>query len=138
MWYYQGKEFTENDIEVGIVGFVYKITNLITGKKYIGKKTFYFSKTKKVKGKNKRTLISSDWNSYYGSNKVLQEDVEKHGSENYKREILYLCKTKSECSYLELREQIDNRVLESDDYYNEYIIVRLNKKHLKNIRENPT
>lgn len=129
MWFYNEKEFTEENIE-SFISFVYCITNLETNRKYIGKKTFYFLRTKIINGKRKKIKILSDWQTYYGSNKILQEEISINGINNYKREILHLCKTKSEASYLELKEQMNNNVLESNDYYNEYIIVKINKKHL--------
>lgn len=121
------------------VGFVYLITNISTGKKYIGKKLAKFSKTtyKVVKLKNGtkkkkkiRSKIDSDWQEYYGSSEALSKDVQEQGAENFKREILYYCSSKAECSYLEAREQFDRRVLESDDYYNGHIQVRVHKNHV--------
>lgn len=38
MWYYNKKEFNETPEE--FQGFVYIITNINTGKKYVGKRTF--------------------------------------------------------------------------------------------------
>jgi hypothetical protein len=110
------------------------ITNVATNKKYIGKKIFHFTKTKQVKGKKKRSKVESDWQTYYGSNKELNEHVELFGTHNFKREILHLCVNKSQMSYLELREQIDRRVLETEEYYNEWISVKVRKtKHLTNL-----
>jgi len=129
-WVYKEKDFFEDDIEDNY-GFVYLITNLKTGKKYIGKKFFYSSKTKTLKGKKKRYKVNSDWQTYYGSNKELQNDVILHGTENFKREILYLCKSKGECSYFEAKEQFSRQVLESEEYYNTWIMVRVRKNHLK-------
>lgn len=116
------------------IGFVYIITNITSGKKYIGKKLGKFSKTKykmhvqkngkKVRKKIK-SLIDSDWQEYYGSSDNLHKDIEKLGKENFTREILYFCKTKAELSYLEAKEQFDRRVLETDDYYNGIINVRV-------------
>lgn len=129
MWFYRGIEFTSENVE-NYLGFVYCITNLTNNRKYIGKKTFHFTRTKIINGKRKKVKIPSDWEIYYGSNKILQEEVITNGINNYRREILHLCKTKSEASYLELKEQMINNVLETDDYYNEYIMVKINKKHL--------
>jgi hypothetical protein len=129
-WIYKEKDFLEENIEDNY-GFVYLITNLKTGKKYIGKKFFYSSKTKTVKGKKKRIKVSSDWQTYYGSNTELQKDVIMLGTENFKREILFLCKTKGECGYLEAKEQFVRQVLESNEYYNTWIMVRVRKNHLK-------
>jgi hypothetical protein len=123
------------------VGFVYVITNNITGRKYIGKKLAKFSKTTyktvKLKNGNKkrkkiRSKIDSDWQLYYGSSPELTKDIEKLGIENFTREILYYCKSKSECSYIEAREQFARKVLESDDYYNGHIQVRVHGSHIKN------
>ena len=127
MWFYNG-QYIDNPGDY--VGFVYLITNQITGRKYIGKKNFYFSKTKQVKGKKKRYKVESDWLDYYGSNKELSADVEKLGKENFKREILMLCNTKGDFAYYEAKLQFDNKVLESNEYYNTWIMVRVHKKHL--------
>ena len=123
------------------VGFVYLITNNLTGRKYIGKKLAKFSKTtyKVVKlknGKKKRKKIKgkieSDWQTYYGSNTELNADVARLGVDNFAREVLYYCSSKAECSYIEAREQFRHRVLESDDYYNGQISVRVHGSHIKN------
>jgi hypothetical protein len=127
MWFYNG-EYIDNPGDY--VGFVYQITNQITNRKYIGKKNFYFSKTKQVKGKKKRFKVESDWQDYYGSNKELAADVVELGKENFKREILKLCKSKGEFGYFEAKYQFDKNVLESDEYYNTWIMVRVHKKHL--------
>ena len=123
------------------VGFVYIITNLTTGRRYIGKKLAKFAKTTyrivKLKNGNKRkkkirSKIDSNWQTYYGSNTELNTDVEKLGVDNFTREILYYCSSKAECSYIEAREQFRHRVLESDDYYNGQISVRVHGSHIKN------
>jgi hypothetical protein len=118
-------------IPEGYVAFVYLIENKINGKKYIGKKGFYFTRTKKVKGKNKRVKIESDWQTYWSSSDQLKKDVDQYGEENFTREILHLVKTKGLASYLELREQIDRRVLEEDNWYNNYIHARIHGNHIK-------
>ena len=122
------------------IGFVYCITNLKNNRKYIGKKLAKFSKTKyrivKFKNGNKRkrkikNQIDSDWREYYGSNEELLKDIATIGSEHFKREILYYCKSKAECSYVEAREQFLRRVLESDEYYNGIINCRIHGSHIK-------
>jgi hypothetical protein len=113
---------------------VYQITNLTNGRKYIGKKFFYSSKTKQVKGKKKRYKASSDWQTYYGSSAELTKDVLSLGHDKFKREILYLCLSKGDCGYLEAKEQFVCGALESDEYYNTWIMVRVRKSHLKGIK----
>ena len=121
------------------VGFVYLITNVISGRKYIGKKLAKFAKTsyKVVKLKNGtkkkkkiRSKVDSDWRDYYGSNLELNVDVLKLGKENFTREILYYCTSKAQCSYIEAREQFSRKVLESTDYYNGQISVRVHGSHI--------
>jgi hypothetical protein len=138
-WYYNDQEITE--LPEDVVGFVYLITCVTTGKMYVGKKLAKFAKTtyKVVKLKNGtkkrkkiKSKINSDWQQYYGSSPNLTEDINKLGTDNFKREILYYCKSKSECSYIEAREQFARRVLESDDYYNGHIQVRVHGSHIKN------
>jgi hypothetical protein len=123
------------------VGFVYLITNNLSGRKYIGKKLAKFNKTtyKTVTQKNGtkkrkkiRSKINSDWREYYGSSPELTADVITLGTENFTREILYYCKSKSECSYIEAREQFTRKVLESQDYYNGHIQVRVHGSHIIN------
>lgn len=126
-WLYEGVPFDNFE---GYVGYVYIITNLVDDRKYIGKKNFLFSKTKVLKGKKKKFKVESDWKTYYGSNKELAADVEKLGCHNFKREIVKLCKSKGEFAYFEAKAQFDNNVLESDEYYNSWIMCRIHKKHL--------
>ncbi len=123
------------------VGFVYLITNNLTGRKYIGKKLAKFSKTtyRTVKQKNGikkkkriRSKIDSDWQQYYGSSAELTADIERLGTHNFTREILFYCASKSECSYIEAREQFSRRVLESQDYYNGHIQVRVHGRQILN------
>ena len=139
VWLYESQQVDQ--LPEDCVGFVYLITNNLTGRKYIGKKLAKFSKTTykvvKLKNGNKkkkkiRSKIDSDWQLYYGSSPELTKDIELLGIENFKREILYYCKSKSECSYIEAREQFARRVLESDDYYNGHIQVRVHGSHIKN------
>lgn len=130
-WQYNNQLFTEDMIGDNY-GFVYIITNLSTNKKYIGKKFFYSTKTRQVKGKKKREKVFSDWQSYYGSNQVLKEDVVSLGKDNFKREIIHLCLSKGECNYMEAYEQFVNDILRKPhEYYNHWIMVRVQRSHLK-------
>ena len=132
MWYYENEEYNETPEEYQ--GFVYEIEELDTGKKYIGKKNFWKPKTLPINSKRKRrvrTRVESDWREYYGSSKEVQLLVESKGTSNYKRRILRLCKTKGEMSYYEAKVQFEKDVLLSDEYYNEFIGVKIHSKHIK-------
>lgn len=140
-WTHQGKPVTElpNDCE----GFVYLITNLTNNRKYVGKKLAKFKKTRpplKGKTRKRREKVESDWQEYWGSSDHLKADVEKLGPENFSREILYFCDSRGLMSYLEAKEQFDRRVLETDEYYNGIINVRVGsskilKEGLQSMRE---
>jgi hypothetical protein len=139
MWTYENQIVEE--LPEDCVGFVYNITNLVSGRQYIGKKLSKFSKTsyKTVtlkngtkKKKKIKSKIDSDWMTYYGSSIELNKDVETLGKENFKREILHYCNSKALCSYIEAREQFARKVLESDEYYNGQISVRVHGSHIKN------
>ena len=128
-WTHNGKDILELPNEV--VGFVYQITNTTNGRMYIGKKLARFKRSRPpLKGrKNKRRYkVDSDWRDYYGSSDELTIDVNKLGKENFKREVLFFCNSKAELSYVEAREQFARKVLESDDYYNGHIRVRVHGK----------
>jgi len=129
-WTYLNESFTETPERRDLYGFVYLITNLIDGRKYVGKKFFWSMKSKQVNKRRKRFLAESDWRDYWGSNDELKKDIDIAGSSNFKREILHLCSSKSECSYLEAKEQIDRGVLLSKEYYNSWISLKITKKHL--------
>lgn len=133
-WMYKGLLFEEPLPEH--YGFVYVITNNTNQKKYIGKKLFWFKKTKILKGKKKRYLAVSDWKTYYGSSKFLLEEIANTGIEHFSREILKLCRSKGECSYFEAKAQFDHGVLlNSDMWYNDWIICRVHRKHIGNHEE---
>lgn len=136
-WYYQNAEVVE--LPEDCIGFVYLIKNTLSGRKYIGKKLAKFSKTtyKTVKLKNGtkkkkkiRSKIDSDWKDYYGSSMELTSDITNLGIQHFTREILHYCQSKAECSYIEAREQFDRKVLESTDYYNGQISVRVHGSHI--------
>lgn len=129
-WIYENKELQE--IPEGFFGFVYLITNNITGRKYIGKKQFNSYRSKKVKDKKRRKhyILESDWKDYWGSCEELLEDIKEFGVKNFSREILRLCKTKRDLTYSEVELQIKADVLTALDekgnrlYYNSNIMNR--------------
>lgn len=138
MWLYDSNEVTE--LPDDCVGFVYLITNLTNDRKYVGKKLSKFSRTtyKTVtlkngtkKKKKIKSKIDSDWLEYYGSSNELNKDIELLGKDNFTREILFFCKSKAECSYVEAREQFSRKVLETDEYYNNNIMCRIHGSHIR-------
>ena len=133
MWLYQGKEFTSDMIQE-YVGFVYVITDKANNKKYIGQKRFWSKVTRPpLKGKKnkRRSVKESDWATYYGSNKELQELVEGTSCSMFEREIIHLCKSLGQMNYLELKEQVIRDVLfKPDEYYNAIIQCRIHRKHV--------
>jgi hypothetical protein len=128
-------EFTDapDDIE----GFVYVITDKRNDKKYVGKKRFW-SVTRKppLKGKKRKRVVrkESDWMKYYGSSELVNQLLVEHGEDNFHREIIHLCKTKGEMSYLEAKEQFDRNVLLNDKYYNEFIGCKIHSKHVSGLK----
>ena len=132
-WLFESEEIEA--LPEDCIGFVYLITNLTNNRKYIGKKLARFKTTKPpLKGrKNKRRgTKESNWREYYGSNDELNEEITQLGTEKFKREVLYYCKTKAECSYIEAREQFRHKVLETQEYYNGHIQVRVHGSHIIN------
>ncbi len=136
-WLYEGT--TVEQLPEDCVGFVYIITNLISNRKYIGKKLAKFSRTtyrvQKLKNGTKkkkriRSKVDSDWQEYYGSSDELNADIDKLGKQNFKREILHYCTSKAETSYLEAKEQFERKVLETEEYYNGHIQVRVHGSHI--------
>lgn len=135
MWYMNEIEFKDapDDIE----GFVYVITDKRNDKKYVGKKKFW-SVTRKppLKGKTRKRVVrkESDWMKYYGSSELVNQLLVEHGEDNFHREIIHLCKTKGEMSYLEAKEQFDRNVLLNDEYYNEFIGCKIHSKHVTGLK----
>lgn len=136
-WTFEGNDVTE--IPEGYIGFVYCITCSINGKKYIGKKLFTFARTKvktitlkngEKRKKKIRDRVDSDWMEYYGSSDYLKKDIELLGIENFNREILYICKTKDECTYRESEEIFKRQALLTEAYYNAWIACKTRKSNV--------
>ena len=132
-WLYNDEIYDPETPPEDAVGFVYRITNLSNGRKYLGKKIFWSTRRVKQKGKvrRKKVVKESDWRKYYGSSNSLKEEVKELGKDKYKREILRICKTKGECSYWEAKLQFQYDVILREDYYNEYIHCRIHSSHIK-------
>ena len=136
-WTYQGTTFTSVDID-DFFGFVYCITNLQTGKKYIGRK--YFTQRRKPRGGKRKVTTESDWKRYYGSSAELKADIKKFGHSIFRREIISLHKTLGKVNYEETKQLFLNNVLMEalDDgtpaYYNSNILGRYMRKDYGHFR----
>ena len=141
VWLLEGKPYDPKfeDIPSEYVGFVYRITDTETGEMYIGQKRFRKTKTlpiTKTRKRRKRTLVESDWRSYYSSSTTIKENVVAGHTDRYKREILSFGYSKGDLNFLELKEQMDNNVLFDDTYLNGILNARIHKKHIsKNLKE---
>lgn len=131
-WIYNGEPYNEPG---EYYGFVYIITNVLSGRKYIGKKFFWSLKRRQVNKVRKRYKAESDWKDYWSSSDELKNDIELLGKENFTREIIYLCKSKGVTNYLEAKEQFNKSVLENEDlWYNSWIMVKVSKSHLNKLK----
>lgn len=111
-------------------GFVYEITNLVTGKKYIGKKQcLTVRKQPPLKGKkNKRhKIIETDWRDYTSSCNELNDDLLVHGKDKFEFRIIKWCNGKAEMAYYEAKIQFERDALLRDDYYNGIVNLRISK-----------
>ena len=129
-WSYKGSTFTSADIN-GFFGYVYRITNLQSGKEYIGRK--YFTQRRKPRGGKRKVTTESDWKKYYGSSKELTDDIKKLGRSVFKREIISLHRTAGKVNYEETRQLFLNNVLTEHvdglpKYYNSNILGRYMRK----------
>lgn len=130
-WLYQNKIFKDS---TGWVGFVYRIDNLKTGEFYIGKKLFTKAGYRQVKKKRRKLRKPSGWETYFGSNERLLKDVAKLGKDNFKREILRLCKTRSECSYYETKYILDLHCLLLPNCYNDWVQAKITRRHVGGLK----
>ena len=135
-WLYKGTPFLSEDIGDSF-GFVYRITNLKNGRKYIGRKYFWSKRKPRITTKNKsrrRVTSESDWKKYYGSCPELKDDLTKYGKDFFSREILSLHGSLGKVNFEETRQLFLHEVLSAklDDgtskYYNAQILNRYYKK----------
>ena len=141
-WYYKNEPFLITPEDK--VGFVYLITNSITGRKYIGKKSFWSKVTKPpLKGKKQKrhSRKESDWKKYCSSSNYLLDDIEEYGVEYFAFEILTMHTNKTELNFTELKIQIYWDVLDATyedgtrTFYNENINLRIYKSKSPEILE---
>jgi len=127
----------------GCIGFVYEIKNIKTGKFYIGRKSIFSNTKKKLTKKElaehtgpgkkptkKLVTKESDWENYWGSNKVLLAEIKENGTSDFRKEILKFCFNKKQLTYWELHFQCKCEVLFSDKSYNDNILAKFFRKDL--------
>jgi len=136
-WVYEGREFTSDDIG-DFYGFVYRITNLVTGHDYVGRKYFKtIQKLKPLKGfkRKRKSVKETNWKEYWGSSNRLTADIEELGQENFTREIICLCESRGDTNYMEAKIQFDEEVLLNPENYNGIIAVKIGVGSVKNLSE---
>lgn len=137
MWLYKGEVISEiTQFPSDVHGFIYETTHIPTGKKYLGKKTLFYNKKKKLTKKEllayegkpgrKPTHIriqsESDWKKYYGSEETIKQLLKEGKHEEFQREIIDLAYDKKHLTYLETKYLFTNNVLENDEYLNSNIL----------------
>lgn len=118
--------------------FIYKITNKINGKFYIGKKILFFKKKVKLSNKKKKELntrkrysinvIESDWLNYYGSSKDLLYDISVLGTDKFDKEIIRFVKGKKAATAWEIYHIIKSDALLIENSYNGNLLGRIYKR----------
>ncbi len=130
-WYYKGEIFNSSKID-SAHGFIYIIEEISTGRIYIGQKQLWTKKTKMVNKKKKKITIESDWKNYYSSSGYIKEKVELEGTSDFKRYVAVLCISAGQMNYVELKLQMDLKVLERPHLYiNGFVGGRITNSHIK-------
>jgi hypothetical protein len=143
MWNYKGKIINniEDMGEIIPFGFIYEVTHLPTGKKYLGKKQL-ISVQKKALGKKELALITdkrlskkktvtkeTDWKDYHGSHLEIKQMIKDKKQSEFKREILIFVSSKKLLTYYEDKYLYINGVIEpGSTYFNDNISGRFFKK----------
>lgn len=85
-------------------GFIYTVTNLVSGRKYLGKKQYWVYKKRKPFKEN-------NWHYYTSSSKELNEDIKALGKQNFEFKIIKNCTTRGGLTYIEANQQHKKDVL---------------------------
>lgn len=127
-WTHQGVPFVGPTNIDETYGMVYRITNKLTGKFYIGAKFFYKPHYRMVNKKKKKSMIESDWRDYWSSSEKLQTDVAELGVDNFTREVVELVKFRGMVKYLESKMIFALECLERDDCYNSIVGCKIHRR----------
>ena len=132
-WTFCGQPFVE---AADWLGFVYVIDNVAEDRRYIGKKLLISTRMRMIKGRRRRQHTASDWRSYWGSNRHVHADRDRLGEAAFRRQILYLVRSRGVLSYLEAKTQFDAAVLlHPERWYNGIINCRINARHVQQIAD---
>ena len=148
-WTYQGRVINElHDMPEGTHGFIYKITNGLTGEYYIGKKQVQSTRKRKFGKKETAALTDkrmkryemvtkeSNWVDYRSSNKIVSGWFDKDGRPNptsndtLELKILKFCGNKKSLTYYELQEQFSHNVLADELSLNDNLLGKFFRKDL--------
>ena len=132
-WKFKGNIVTEENTPEGAVGFVYKITDIRTGKFYIGKKSLTSTRRlKPLKGKVRKRVVkkASDWEKYYSSNEWIKSEVKAGNAEHFEREIIQFCFSKKSLTYWEVWWQFKMDVLADPQSINENLMGKFFRKDI--------
>jgi hypothetical protein len=132
-WLYNGSILNDEDIPAKAAGFVYMLTYLPTGQRYIGRKLLTKSHTRQKNKKIIRSRVESDWRDYWSSSPDIKSTIEREGStDNFVREILLFADTKGQLNYLEERLLYSVGALESEFWLNSNIRAKMFKRNILN------
>ena len=112
------------------LGFIYKVTDKVNGKWYIGqKKITKVEKRPPLKGKvRKRKVVKqTDWRTYTSSCNTLKFEILQRDKSEFDFEILHFVDCKWMLSYVELWYQMHYKAMFTDESYNGIVNVRLSK-----------
>jgi hypothetical protein len=140
-WTYNDKEITlMSQMPKSTYGFVYQIEIELNGSKlfYIGRKQLISRRKKMMTKKEIEALTNkrlkkyyyvekeTDWQNYFGSNKVLLALIKQYGVEKLKlkKEILEYCFTELELKYKEVKAIICSGAMESTEYFNDNVSIK--------------
>ena len=112
------------------LGFIYKVTDKVNNKWYIGqKKITKVEKRPPLKGKvRKRKIVKqTDWKTYTSSCNTLKFEILQRPKEEFDFEILHFVDCKWMLSYVELWYQMQMEAMFDSNSYNGIVNVRLSK-----------
>jgi hypothetical protein len=133
MWLYKGVELTDETIPEKVEGFIYLITYIPTGQRYIGRKLLTKAHRRQKNKKIIKSRIESDWREYWSSSPDIQRLIEaEEGTSNFSREVLVFANTRGQLNYLEEKFLYSVGSMESDDWLNSNIRAKMFKRNIKN------